>query len=169
MGKIITNRYMPKKNHQVTPIGVMGKEPLILPNYSGVKRSLNEGPQEFNVVEGTIQTLTSNNINVSGTVDGINVSGHDHGIQGGATVSHQTLSGIGTKTHSQIDTHIADSTNPHGSTLSQSNMFATSQFRLPTSSGSYGEGTMYVVYDSRAGTYTLYARINNGWRMIPLT
>jgi hypothetical protein len=49
MGKIITNRYMPKKNHEVVPIGNIGKEPLVLPNYSGVKRSLNEGPQDFNV------------------------------------------------------------------------------------------------------------------------
>jgi len=46
MGKIITNRHMPKKANPV-PIGNIGREPLVIPNYSGVKRSLNEGPQEF--------------------------------------------------------------------------------------------------------------------------
>ena len=54
MGKIITNKYMPKQNNKVVPIGAIGKEPLVLPNYSGVKRSLSEGPQKFIVKRTTI-------------------------------------------------------------------------------------------------------------------
>jgi hypothetical protein len=38
---------MPKKNNSVAPIGKIGSTALVLPNYSGVKRALNEGPQEF--------------------------------------------------------------------------------------------------------------------------
>ena len=33
----ITKKYMPVP-HKVTPMGMIGGEPLILPNYSGTKR-----------------------------------------------------------------------------------------------------------------------------------
>lgn len=40
------------------------------------------------------------------------------------TKSHTALSDIGTNTHAQIDTHIADASDPHGSTLTQTTITA---------------------------------------------
>ena len=38
VNKRLTNKFLPKKvNNKVTPIGRFGKDPLVLPNYSGVK------------------------------------------------------------------------------------------------------------------------------------
>lgn len=38
VNKKLTNKFLPKKvNNKVTPIGMFGKDPLVLPNYSGVK------------------------------------------------------------------------------------------------------------------------------------
>lgn len=43
VNKQLTNKFMPKKqNHKVVPIGMMGNEPLVLPNYSGVKKYSDE-------------------------------------------------------------------------------------------------------------------------------
>lgn len=42
-----------------------------------------------------------------------------------AQLAHSDLSGIGTNTHAQIDTHIASATNPHSATLTQTNLYVT--------------------------------------------
>lgn len=51
-----------------------------------------------------------------GVTDG---NAHDHTSGKGAQISHTSLSNIGTNTHAQIDTHIADTSNPHSVTAAQ--------------------------------------------------
>lgn len=48
-----------------------------------------------------------------------NGDSHDHSGGDGAQISHTSLTNIGTTTHSQIDAHIASSSNPHGVTAAQ--------------------------------------------------
>ncbi len=48
VNKQLMKRVMPKKiSHKVTPITSIGKEALILPNYSGIKRAMKEGHQSI--------------------------------------------------------------------------------------------------------------------------
>lgn len=42
-----------------------------------------------------------------------------------AQLAHADLSGIGVNTHTQIDTHIASTSNPHGTTMTQTNLNIT--------------------------------------------
>mgnify|MGYP001590155362 FL=1 len=48
-----------------------------------------------------------------------NGDSHDHSGGDGAQINHTTLSTIGTNTHAQIDTHIADTNDPHNVTWAQ--------------------------------------------------
>lgn len=78
------------------------------------------------------------NITISGTVDGIDVSNHTHSAsdivsgsfdnarvsaanvtQHTGSIVHQNLSGAGTYTHTQIDAHINNTSNPHSVTKAQ--------------------------------------------------
>ncbi|MGK7346286.1 MAG: hypothetical protein ACNS63_10825 [Candidatus Nitrospinota bacterium M3_3B_026] len=47
---------------------------------------------------------------------------HDHSGGDGAQIDHAALSSIGTNTHAQIDTHIADTANPHAVTKAQAGL-----------------------------------------------
>lgn len=47
-----------------------------------------------------------------------------------AQLAHGDLSNIGSNTHAQIDTHIASISNPHGTTLSQTNLNLTGTFDI---------------------------------------
>jgi hypothetical protein len=44
---------------------------------------------------------------------------HDHSGGDGAQIDHTTLANIGTNTHAQIDTHLANTSNPHSVTAAQ--------------------------------------------------
>lgn len=57
-----------------------------------------------------------------------NGDSHDHSGGDGAQISHTSLSAVGTNTHAQIDTHIADVANPHSTTAAQVGALATSAF-----------------------------------------
>lgn len=65
--------------------------------------------------EGITQTFqidgATGDITTSGTVDGVDVSDHDHSGAGqGGTVDHENLSSIGSYNHTDIDNHIDDAT-----------------------------------------------------------
>lgn len=48
-----------------------------------------------------------------------NGDSHDHSGGDGAQINHTTLSNIGTNTHAEIDTHLANTSNPHTVTANQ--------------------------------------------------
>jgi len=48
-----------------------------------------------------------------------NGDSHDHDGGDGAQIDHTKLSNIGTNSHADVDTHIADTTNPHSVTAAQ--------------------------------------------------
>lgn len=54
-----------------------------------------------------------------GTHGVTNGDSHDHSGGDGAQIAHTGLSSIGTNTHAQIDTHIANTSNPHSVTAAQ--------------------------------------------------
>lgn len=65
--------------------------------------------------EGITQTFqidgATGDITTTGTVDGVDVSDHDHSGAGqGGTVDHENLSSIGSYNHTDIDNHIDDAT-----------------------------------------------------------
>lgn len=71
-----------------------------------------EGVTQVFQIDGATGDITmTGNISIDGTVDGVDLSDHDHSGTGqGGTVDHENLSSIGTYNHSEIDTHIDDAT-----------------------------------------------------------
>lgn len=87
-----------------------------------------------------------------------NGDSHDHNGGDGAQINHTTLSNIGTNTHSQIDTHIASTSNPHSVTAAQvglGNVTNNAQY--------YAGGTDVATADGGTGASTASdARTNLG-------
>jgi len=54
---------------------------------------------------------------------------HNHVGGDGATIDHLSLSNIGTNSHGSIDSHISDASNPHGTTLTQTNVSSSGYIR----------------------------------------
>ena len=63
------------------------------------------------VVEGYVDTAVADKFSIT--------TGHDHDGVDSKQITHNNLSGIGTLTHAQLDTHVAATNNPHTVTKSQ--------------------------------------------------
>ena len=61
-----------------------------------------------------------------------------------ANINHQNISGAGTNTHAQIDSHIADTSDPHGTTLSQTNITLAGTFKILENGAS---PALYGIFD----------------------
>ena len=59
---------------------------------------------------------------------GIAVGGDVTGTTSSIQIDHVNIASIGTNTHAQIDTHIADTSDPHGTTLTQTNITSSGMF-----------------------------------------
>ena len=74
-------------------------------------------------IENSFYTQSVANSTFAPIANGVsNGNSHDHSGGDGAQINHTTLSNIGTNTHAQIDNHISDNSNPHGSTLTQTTL-----------------------------------------------
>lgn len=86
--------------------------------------------QAFSTITATPTTLAGYGItDAAPSSQGVtNGNTHDHVGGDGAQIAHTGLSGIGTNTHAQIDTHLASVSNPHSVTAAQAGALATSAF-----------------------------------------
>ena len=133
--------------------------------------------------DGADEGLRVNNdgdVLVSGLVDTVDVASHNHdgGTGMGTGVDHTDLNNIGSNTHAQIDTavtastdHIADSSNPHGTTLAQTNITMDGELildKLDAQPGGSAEGRLIITQIGRTPAYKLQVYMNGAWRAITL-
>lgn len=67
-----------------------------------------------------------------------NGNSHDHSGGDGAQIAHTALSSIGTNTHAQIDTHIANVSNPHSVTAAQASAIPNNGWIAISATGTSG-------------------------------
>ena len=95
----------------------------IFSNGSAVLTSYTETDPIFLSLSGSLSYVVTEVdpkfISLSGSIPvGGDVTGTTSSIQ----IDHVNIASIGTNTHAQIDTHIADTSDPHGATLTQTNI-----------------------------------------------
>ena len=91
-----------------------------------------------------------------------NGDGHDHSGGDGGQIAHTALSGIGTNTHAQIDTHIGNTANPHGVTAAQAGAIpattgAATAYVGAASESAAGKVQLANATEAQAGTDTAKA------------
>lgn len=124
------------REQQQTPIITGGSSSdFFIPNYSGIKKeALKTDPT--NLATGGVSGVASFNTRTGAVTAASNdytwaqINKATSDINDITTKSHTSLSDIGTNTHAAIDTHIADTSDPHGAVLQQS------QINFITASGS---------------------------------
>ncbi|MHC1788507.1 phage head spike fiber domain-containing protein [Solidesulfovibrio sp.] len=82
---------------------------------------------------------------------------HNHDGGDGGQVAHSALSGIGTNSHEQIDTHLIDTNNPHGVTAAQAGAIpadsgAATAYVSPATTSAAGKAQLTTLPDAVAGT-----------------
>lgn len=83
----------------------------------------------------------------------VTTNAHDHNGGDGAQIDHVTLSNIGTNTHAQIDTHIANTSNPHSTTALQVSA-------IPTDGWLDESGTTWTYASADDPVYQIYVAGN---------
>lgn len=84
---------------------------------------------------------------------------HNHVGGDGGTISHTNLSNIGSNSHASIDAHISDNSNPHGSTLTQTTINASTV----TASGSIYSTQGNITNTSTTVILDTYEENNGMW------
>ena len=99
-----------------------------------------------------IGSVSANSTTISptelGYLDGVsgNLSTHAHGGTDTPRISHDNTTGTGTNNHTTIDNHLADTSDPHGSTLTQTTLNATN--------ASIANGTISNNFNMKGYTWT---------------
>lgn len=81
-----------------------------------------------------------------------NGDSHDHNGGDGAQIAHGNLSSIGTNTHGQIDTHIANTSNPHSTTAAQAGAIPNDGWVTDANTWTFKNRTQAYTNDPAAGS-----------------
>jgi len=102
------------------------------------------------------QTIDATGVEIGGTdittmfppaSEGVtNGDSHDHNGGDGATIDHVNLSNKGTNTQTQIDSHIGDASDPHGTTLTQQYLIVSGN--ITSTSGSIVNTSTTTILDT---------------------
>jgi len=79
-----------------------------------------------NIYSGSMDIVNAD-VNASAAIAWTKISKSGSNITDIATRAHSSLTGIGSNSHSSIDSHISDTTNPHGSSMTVGTRLTTNQ------------------------------------------